>query len=272
MTPQVFRSFGFSPAMHAVIAGEFEAPMRGYQRVTPESLYPYPPALLPFWDNDNPSMLGVWQRRFIDRPPTIVSFHLELPFAYEEARNERQFLLTRAFQYVEARGITPELRQFLDAYPLAPDDLLLEAVRQHGDSPQGLRLFSSERDTLPMEVMQAGDTYTGFHPVSSKRLDGVYLQHPPGLICGFEFDPDTSDPALASSMPWLDPDSDIPDLFRQLLAQGRYAEAWMTLNSPGLGSPGWDDASLADGLRQMGSLLRDPEFDVVVAGWLHHHP
>lgn len=243
-----------------------------YQLVTPESLYPYPPALLPFWDNVNhAAFLGVWQHRFIDRPPTLVSFHLEVPFAYEEARNERQFLLGRVFQYVEAQGITPELRRILDASSLAPEGLILEAVRQHGDSPQGLRLFPSERDTLPLEVMRAGDTYTGFHPVSSRRLDGVHLQHPPGLICGFEFDPDTSDAALAVSMPWLEPESDLPDLFRHLMAQGRQAEAWMTLNSPGLGSPGWDDASLADGLRQIGASLRDPDFDDVVAAWLHHH-
>lgn len=215
----------------------------------------YPPALVPIM-SDGPTYLGLWRHWFLPRRDSFVTLSLENDgLVTEVARTERQLATLLVVELLVLEDtVTDEVEWLARRLDVADVDEVDEHTNEHGDDPQelaGLRVFATD---TPLATADPAE-YDGEFP-TMERTDGTRRSW-------FEYDPDIVK-AVPVTPPWLDPASAKQSLFNQYLDAGQFADAWLTLNSPG-----WRFAEAARALGQLRDTAAAPsEFAAVADTWI----
>lgn len=251
------------PELAAITSGSLRLPLVDAE--VPFNPYcAFPPALLPLWSSGLPSFYGIWKHWFVSRATTIVEVDVEQQLrATEIARRPDQLyavICRRALSTGTARR-DPTLRAFSEK--TGADLSAISDLRS--DNPTKLRELPAFRPDAPLICFSGSRTkaapagYTGDFPASASASRGDMARW-----CGHELSPEGRTVAAEdpNAPPWLAASGDQADVFRSLLKQGKWGEAWLSLNSPT-----WEYEEAKDCIRALSRAVKDKEFKALADAW-----
>jgi len=236
------------------------APLPGPSLYPPFPAAGFPPALIPIWVRPNGlEFFGYWKHFFTDRNVSVVSCAAEDDFrVFEIGRNFEQYLDYECIrQLSNFGGISETLKRFAESadIELGPLDAI---SAETGDDPSALlqnSLFSED----PPLTMAAGqlDRYRGDFPCS--RTPSDFLRN----TCTLEYEKQrlAELARMTESPPWFR-HRDLPSLFRDLVQEGDFLGAWMTLNSSG-----WKIDEARQALSSLAEVKNDSDLSLLAEAW-----
>lgn len=242
------------------LAGGMTIPVIGNQyQPHKDFFYPFPPALLPiFEDNGGPVLRGLLRHWFVQRSTVYVAFHLETGTFAEVGRNAQQVIAEMMLQMNNLKeGFTPEIIAF--ANELGFDDLpaIDFFAEEYGDLSSEFHRMEIFAQDLPLAYAPDLSAYRGDYPASDWLLNKPQLFN----ACAFEV------PAQYTREPdwpeWLIRNADKKALFERFFAEKQPGKAWLTLNSRG-----WKIADAITALQQLQREEQDPLFHLISENWI----
>lgn len=237
-----------------------------YNRETPFDAYGFLPALLPLWIGDGPSYTGYWKHWFGTRRMTLVEVTVENNRRTQEvARDFGQLACEVALYAVaDAEKLTPQIKAFGVRAGVGEDELgqIEQVWRRWDDERAGLLSLPRFASAPPLACLRVGKDYVGYtgdFPHDGMALDEGTLRN----MCTPEASRELNAriAALPFAPPWFTTDEQAP-VFRQLLGEGDYLGAWMSLNSNG-----WRFLEAMDALDELARVSAVPGLDLLAAAW-----
>ncbi len=262
---QYSRLFSFLPLPSTARDIAFRTLEVPFYTDTPFNAYGYVPALIPLWATDSPSYTGYWKHWFVpQREPTFVEVYVRDEYrATEIARDSTQLMQRSILTALTIEGaITPEIQTFAEQVGIA--DTELEAIaalaQTSGDDDAGLLTLPAFVHNPPLTCFSGRiGGYSGDFPYDDMALTEQNLHN----ICTFEISEDLYKRILDLPFaPLWFTTTDQPLLFTQLLQQGDFHGAWLSLNSTG-----WRFIEAKEALKRLGEHTSMPGFDLLVEAW-----
>lgn len=207
----------------------------------PTTWYNSPPAFVPIWSNGSSgASYGLWTHDVAGTYTCYVVYDMEAAHAKEISRTNDQFLTYIVIKALtESDSITDEVRKLARLLDIHNLDEIDEHTRQHGDDERCLSKLGVFATDTPACAVTEGLIYNGAFPLSGKEpsvseLD-QYLYAELGNERIFQI------PQVRLPKRFLR-STNKQGLFYREVDEGKFDEAWRTLNSPG-----WSvgDAALA---------------------------
>lgn len=253
----VLRALQADPAMIQLAEGLIIPLIGDRYKLHNEYFYPFPPALLPiFEDNGGPVLRGILRHWFVQRDTVYVEFLIEAGMFLETGRNAKQVLADMILQMdMVKEALTPEIIAFAEAVGFDNPQAIDEFAEEFGDDPAKFHKMPIFADDLPLSYAPDLSAYKGDFPSSESLLNRAQIQK----ACAFEVAAD-----YEQDWPeWLNRKSDKKIVFAKYLSNNELDKAWLTLNSRG-----WTIADAIIALEQLRKHEQDPVFQLMVDNWI----
>ena len=221
------------------------------------------PAMLPLWSTVGPSYTGYWKHWFSPRRLTIVQADIEENLlAREIARDFGQLVYVAVQAALSAENsLGPEARILVARTEIPEQELdQLIQIAEVTDEENGLLALAAFAQDPPLACFpENGQGYPGDFPHDAMTLTPQAVRN----LCTYETSVRLSQQiaALPFAPPWFI-EGDQSVVFDNLLQQGNYAGAWLSLNSTG-----WKVADAKAALRRLASQSREPGLDLLADAW-----
>ena len=221
------------------------------------------PAMLPLWSTGSPSYVGYWKHWFSPRRLTVVQADIEENLlAREIARDFSQLVCIAVQAALSAEGsLSSEVRALVTQTKLPEQELdQIVQIAEVTDEENGLLALAAFTGDPPLACFpEDGQGYPGDFPHDAMTLTPQSVRN----ICTYETSTRLFQQivALPFAPPWFT-ETNQSVVFDDLLQQGDYEGAWLSLNSTG-----WKVADAKAALSRLAIQSQEPGLDLLVEAW-----